>query len=170
MLIKECKKNHTDSLFNLYVKVSTNHKGIARSESEITKTYITNIISNSKKRGLQFIGFENEILIAEIHATTYGIDIFKHILTNLTIVVHPDYQGKGYGKMIFEYFLNFIEKNRPDILRVELESRSSNKKSIGLYESLGFKQEGIMLNKTRNINSDFEDSLLFAWFNKNFKK
>jgi len=170
MLIKQCQNEDVNSLLDLYLKVSTNVKGIARSKSEITKHYIIGIINNSKKGGLNLVGFENGILIAEIHATKYGIDIFNHILTNLTIVIHPDYQSKGYGKEIFENFLTFIEKNRPDILRVELESRSSNKKSLGLYQSLGFKQEGVMRNKTRNINGDFEDSLLFSWFNRNFEK
>lgn len=170
MIIKECQNDDADSLFELYLKVATNTKGIARSKSEITKPYIIDIIDTSKKGGLHLIGFENNVLIAEIHATKYGIQIFNHILTNLTIIIHSDYQSKGYGKRIFEHFLSFIEDNRPDILRVELESRSSNKKSLGLYKSLGFKQEGILKNKTRNSNGDFEDSILYSWFNKNFEK
>jgi len=170
MIIKHCTDKNADALFELYLKVSNNTKGIARSKDEIIKPYIINIINNAKDGGLHFVGFENEILIAEIHAVKYGINIFNHILTNLTIVIHPDYQSKGFGKEIFKHFLKFIEQSRPDILRVELESRSSNEKSIGLYKSLGFEQEGVMKEKTRNIDGNFEDSILFSWFNISFKK
>ena len=108
------------------------------------------------------------LIVAAIHAFKYGIRIFDHILTNLTILVHPDYQSKGYGKALFSEFLSEIEKNRTDILRVELESRSNNEKSTRLYESIGFKKEGTMINKARNYNNLFENSVSYAWMNKNF--
>ena len=75
-------------------------------------------------------------------------------------------QGKGYGKMLFQFFLEYIENERLDILRVELESRSSNSNSIGLYESLGFIKEGVMVEKTRNFDGSFEDSMMLAWLRK----
>lgn len=98
----------------------------------------------------------------------YGIRIFDHILTHLTIIVHPDHQGKGLGKKILQAFLHEVMENRPDIRRVELESRSSNFRSIGLYKELGFVQEGTMKNKTRNKDGSFEDSILMAWTNPHY--
>jgi RimJ/RimL family protein N-acetyltransferase len=109
-----------------------------------------------------------QTIIAEIHAMKYGIRIFDHILTHLTIIVHPDHQGKGLGKKILQAFLNEVMEKRPGIRRVELESRSSNYRSIGLYKHLGFVQEGTMKNKTRNKDGSFEDSILMAWANPNY--
>ena len=168
MIIKKTTIKDADALLNLYLSVSENKKGIARVKEEISKQYVIDIITNAENGGLMFVGFDNGKLIAEIHALTYGIKIFDHILTNLTIVIHPYYQSQGYGKQLFQAFLSHIEYHRPDILRVELESRSSNEKSLKLYKSLGFKQEGTMINKTRNVDGDYENSLLFAWFNKKF--
>lgn len=111
----------------------------------------------------------NNNLIAEIHAGKYGMDIFNHILTGLTVVVHPEYQGKGLGKQLFSAFLNEIAQNHPEIGRVELESRASNTKSIGLYKDMGFELEGLMKNKSRNEDGTFENSILMAWTNPDFK-
>ncbi|HEX2535746.1 MAG TPA: GNAT family N-acetyltransferase, partial [Chitinophagaceae bacterium] len=106
---------------------------------------------------------ESGALLAAVHAVKYGLRIFDHILTGLTIVVHPSWQGRGLGKALFTAFLRTLEASRPDIRRVELESRASNTRSIGLYQSLGFVPEGVLRNKTRNADGSFEDSLLMAW-------
>ena len=170
MTIRESKIADKNPLQALYLEVSQNRKGIARSPEEISDAYVLNILNCPTNGGLHLVGFEDGKMIAEIHAEKYGLGIFDHILSGLTIVVHPEYQGKGYGKKIFEHFLKVIESQRTDIYRVELESRSSNEKSIKLYESLGFQKEGLMLKKTRNFDGSFEDSVMFSWFNENFEK
>jgi RimJ/RimL family protein N-acetyltransferase len=157
-----------EALHFLYLKLSLKDRGIARTEHDITEEFIVGILNCNANGGLGFVAYKKNRLVAEIHGSTYGIHIFKHIICNITIIVDPDYQAKGYGKAIFNTFLEHIETQRPDILRVELETRASNLKSIGLYESLGFKKEGIMHRKTRNSDGNFEDSILYAWFNPAF--
>ena len=116
-------------------------------------------------QGLMLVAIDSQNrLVAEIHALKYGLLIFDHILTGLTIAVHPDVQGKGVGKALFRAFLDDLQQVFPEVSRVELESRSSNQKSIGLYQNLGFVEEGRMKNKTRNQDGTYEDSLLMAWY------
>ncbi len=171
MKIRNASEEDKSSLYALYKAVAQNSGGIARTEDEITEDYIDALFSSLENKGIMLVGTEEETgaLIAEIHASKYGIKIFDHILTSLTIVVHPDYQGKGIGKKMFEAFLNHIEHHRPEIGRVELESRATNKRSIALYRQLGFVQEGVMKNKTRNPDGKFEDSILMTWTNPAFK-
>ncbi|KXX70931.1 GNAT family N-acetyltransferase [Flammeovirga sp. SJP92] len=170
MIIRESKSFDRDAILKLYTNVAQYRKGIARGPHEISESYVKNFMKScsTENGGLHLLGFDDNQLIAEIHAQKYGIEIFDHVLTGITVVVHDKYQGKGYGKKIFEHFLQFIENHRPDICRVELEARSSNNKSIQLYESIGFQKEGIMKLKTRNFDGIFEDSIMFSWFNKNF--
>ena len=168
-MIRKTLKEDLKYLEKLYLEVSKNKLGIARYSEEINPAYIRNILEGIDQSGLGLVKIDNGEVIAAIHAFKYGIRIFDHILTDLTILVHPDYQSQGYGKEIFKEFLSEIENNRPDILRVELETRSNNEKSNRLYESLGFKKEGVMVNKARNYTGEFEDSLSYAWSNKNFK-
>jgi putative acetyltransferase len=167
--IRKIKADDRAHLLNLYAKVAECNIGIARNVNEIDDAFILDIMSVNTKGGLGFVGLVGKDIIGEVHASKYGIEIFDHVLSDLTICIHPDFQGQSYGKKIFSYFLNEIENTRPDILRVELESRASNKKSIELYKSIGFIQEGILKNKTRNVDGSFEDSILFSWLNKKFQ-
>lgn len=114
------------------------------------------------------IDTETSQLVAEMHASKYGLRIFEHILTSLTIVVKPSFQGRGVGKSLFNAFLREVDENWPEVGRIELESRSTNQQSISLYKSLGFVQEGRMVNKTRNADGRYEDSLLFARTKPNY--
>jgi len=164
MNIRKAALTDQKQLLALYLKVAENPRGIARTVEEIDASYISNLFESVEKNdGLFLVGLDNRKIVAAILASKYGLKIFDHILSNLTVLVHPNFQGKGFGKQLFLAFLEIIKNERPDILRVELESRSSNQKSLGLYRSIGFQQEGVMKNKTRNLDGGFEDSLLFAW-------
>ena len=171
MKIRRALVSDKTTLYSLYKEVARNSGGIARLEEEITDQYIESLLESASKDVLMLLGLEEETeeVIAEIHAFKYGIRIFDHILTHLTLVVHPDFQGQGVGKRLLSSLLVEVQKNRPDIARIELESRASNQKSIGLYQSTGFVQEGKMRNKTRNKDGSFEDSVLMAWTNPEFK-
>lgn len=50
------------------------------------------------------------------------------------IQIHPNYQGKGYGKMIFKYIENDFIKNKRD--KVLLNSTLN---AMSFYTSLGFR-------------------------------
>ena len=172
MIIRKALLKEEEPLCQLYKKVSQNERGIARMEEEINEPYIKSIFDSVRREGVMLVGVDedSQTLIAAVHAVKYGIKIFDHILTHLTIVVHPNYQGKGLGKNILQAFLDEVKDNRTEIRRVELESRSSNQRSIGLYKQVGFVQEGTMKNKTRNKDGSFEDSILMAWENPNYTR
>ncbi|PSR55045.1 GNAT family N-acetyltransferase [Adhaeribacter arboris] len=157
----------------LYKKVAAVMGGIARVESEITEEYVTHFISKSEQRGIEYV-IENpenkEELVAEIHCYQPEPSVFAHVLSDLTIVVHPEFQGKGLGKILFMQLLQEIRNNRPDIYRVELIVRESNQKAIAFYQSLGFVIEGRMANRIDSRNGELEADIPMAWFNQNFKK
>ncbi|WP_420150594.1 GNAT family N-acetyltransferase [Spirosoma sp.] len=162
--IRQARFQDKEAILALHQNVAAISQGIARTEAEITDQYVEGLFATIATDGLMLVAVDTpDQLIAEIHASKYGLRIFDHILTGLTIAVHPDYQGKGIGKMVFQAFLDEVQHSFPEVRRVELESRSSNQKSIGLYQSLGFVLEGRMRNKTRNSDGSFEDSLLMAW-------
>jgi len=157
----------------LYKTVAKLSGGIAREEFEITAAYIKNNLEKSLKTGICLVvpHPENpELLIAEIHCSKLEPQLFKHTLTDLTIAVHPDFQGKGVGKAIFTHLLEHIETYRPEILRVELVARESNQKALQFYQKIGFKMEGRFENRITSKDGGFEADIPMAWMNKNFKK
>lgn len=170
MNFRRATEADNEQILQLYRSTARSSGGIARIEPEITPEYVqANTRKSLDENGLILVAEQNGNIIGEIHAHQYGIRIFRHILTNVTIVVHPDFQSKGIGKQLLTSFIKYICQHRPDIRRVELESRASNHKSIALFKSAGFAEEGAMKNKTRNADGSFEDSLLFAWENPDFQ-
>ena len=160
------------ALKNLYKEVAKAPGGLVRNESEITDEYISRILNTSLDRGLMLVaqaeGGKNT-LAGAVHAYKPVPKAFAHIFSDLRIVVHPDYQGKGIGRLIFSHFLETISASRHDILRVELVVRESFLRGILLYETLGFKREGRMECRIRGAAGAPEADIPMAWFNPNFQ-
>ncbi len=170
MKIRKATQTDRESIFQLYQRVACTTIGLIRSADEITKEYIADFIQKSIDTGIGLVAEDqNGKLIAEIHTYPMGIRAFDHILANLTCVVHPDEQGKGIGKQIFQNLLEEIKRHHPDIGRVELIARESNTKAITLYEKLGFKKEGRLEKRIRHSTNSFEADIMMAWFNPNYK-
>ncbi|MGB4775995.1 MAG: N-acetyltransferase [Daejeonella sp.] len=160
-------------IFNLYKLVAKNFGGIAREEDEVTPGYIFNNLQKATKNGICLVinnPNNKEELIAEMHCYKLEPRVFNHILSELTIIVHPDFQKQGLGKQLFTTLLKHVEENRSDILRVELIARESNKKAIEFYQNLGFIIEGRLEKRINNKTKAFEADIPMAWFNNNFEK
>lgn len=149
----------------LYRKVAAIEVGLARTASEITGDYVENFLHKSVENGIIVVArdSENGNLIGEIHGYHLTPKVFAHILGELTIAVHPDWQGRGVGKALFVEFMRQVKENRPDILRVELIARESNQKALEFYEKLGFQIEGRMVKRIRSIDGGFEADIPMAW-------
>jgi len=152
----------------LYKEVARREGGIARREHEITDDYIENFLKKSLATGLIIVAEhpdEPGTLIAEIHAYKTSIEAFAHVLGDLTLVVHPAFQGKKIGRTIFTIFLEEIARNRSDIGKVELIARESNRAAIELYQSLGFMIEGRLEMRIKTIQGSYEADIPMGWQN-----
>ncbi len=160
------------ALIQLYKSVARVEGGIARLEHEVTEEYVRNFIQKSLATGLIIVG-ENpdapEELIAEVHGYKPGIRVFDHVLGDVTIVVHPQFQGKKIGRTILTIFLEEIARNRVDIGKVELIAREGNKRAIDLYQSLGFRVEGRMEMRIKTPQHMYEADIPMGWQNPNFE-
>ncbi len=157
-------------VFDLYLIVSDEIGGLARTRDEITLDYINSFTSKAINYGLQLI-IENRrdgSIIGEIHCYKPEPKVFSHILSELTIAIHPDFQSRGLGKMLFLSLLKKVLEERKDILRIELIARESNKKAIAFYQKIGFQIEGRLLNRIKG-ESDFEADIPMAWMNDNYE-
>ena len=166
--IKRAELKHKSELLQLYRKVADISDGIIRNRIEINEGYISNFLNDSIENGLILIGILDKKIVGEIHAYTPQIYAFQHILTDLTIVVDPVNQGKGFGRKIFEKFLEIVKTDLPQIKRIELYTREHNERNVKFYESLGFINEGRQKDKIYITESEFETPLHMAWFNPNY--
>lgn len=169
--IRKARLEDFSEIKSLYQSVAKTTGGIARIEEEITDAYIKRNLENSLTKGISLVVEEigTNTLVGEIHCYKLEPKVFSHVLSELTIVVHSDYQSNGVGKMLFKELLSLIENTKLDILRMELIARESNKKAIQFYESIGFVVEGRFEKRIKNADGSFEADIPMAWMNKNYK-
>jgi ribosomal protein S18 acetylase RimI-like enzyme len=160
-------------IMSLYKTVAGNSGVIAREAEEVTPEYIRNNLGKSSQNGICLVvenPDDDRQLLGEIHCYKLEPAVFNHILSELTIVVHPDFQNKGIGKLLFTSLLKHIEEVRNDIFRVELIVRESNTKAQMFYQKIGFTPEGRFEKRIDTKSGSFEADIPMAWFNKNFKR
>ncbi|MCU0448223.1 MAG: GNAT family N-acetyltransferase [Bernardetiaceae bacterium] len=158
------------ALLALYHQVAAEPGGIIRQLPEVTEAYVRGFWEQSTAQGLILAAFAPDgTALGEIHAYPYPLAALAHNLTELTIVVAPDQQGRGLGKVLFQRFLAEVEARFPHILRVELFVRQANAKARQFYRSLGFNDEGVHYHKIRNANGHLESPVQMTWFNPGYR-
>ncbi|WMW81570.1 N-acetyltransferase [Undibacterium cyanobacteriorum] len=162
-LCRPAQASDLDGIRNLYQQVAKIEGGLARVEVEITEDYIHHNLQQGIARGICIVAEAAQGIVGEIHCYPPTPRVFSHVLSDLTIAVHPNYQGKGVGRAIFTNLLETVIQHRPEILRVELIARESNQKAIRFYQSLGFTIEGEMKNRIRRPDGAFESDIPMAW-------
>ena len=172
MHIRTAAIDDVSKIVQLYKEVAKIKGGIARLENEITEEYVENFVKKSIADGLILVAIhpdDPERFIGEMHAYKPGIHVFKHLLSDLTIAVHPEFQGRKIGRTLFTIFLEEIALNRTDIGKVELITREGNVKAINFYQSLGFKIEGRMEMRIKTPAGFYEADIPMGWQNPNFE-
>lgn len=161
MNIREGIIEDLEGVYTLYKKVSKTEGGIARFEDEVTREYVEGFIKSALNDGIFIVAEKDGTIVGEIHSYKIGIRVFDHILSNITIVVSPDFCGKGIGKKIF---LKLIEEGKKieGISRIELVAMGSNKKALKFYEGLGFEVEGKMKDRIKNSKGEFEVGVMMG--------
>lgn len=165
MILNSAKPEDVSAIFALYRAVAAIEGGLARTAEEISEEYVAHFLGKSLESGLCLVAREanDGPVIGEIHSYALGPRVFAHVLGELTIAVHPAKQGLGVGKLLFTELLRQIEHERPDILRVELIARESNRKAIEFYQKLGFNIEGRFENRIRSVGGGYEADIPMAW-------
>jgi hypothetical protein len=99
--IRQAISSDLHKIYALYKKVATETSGLARSGDEIIIDYVQNFMENSSHTGIELVvdnpANSNQI-IAEIHCYKLIPKTFNHVLSELTIAVDPDDQGKGIDR------------------------------------------------------------------------
>jgi ribosomal protein S18 acetylase RimI-like enzyme len=166
MTIRSVLPADLEALLRLYREVAARSGGIARAPDEITEAYINGNIQKALNGGMGLVVEHPDLageLVGEIHCSAMEARIFRHTLSDLTIAIHPDFQGQGIGKSLFSRLLSDIEQSRPDILRVELFTAESNPRAMALYQKLGFEIEGRFRRRFTRDGRVFEDDIAMGW-------
>ena len=164
MQVRTATIEDLSQVLGLYRRVAAAPGGLARLVDEIDDRYVHSFLSRAVANGLTLVAIDNSGEISgEIHAYSPNLYCFSHVLSNLTIAVDPEHQGKRVGRLLFTRFLTTVTEKYPYITRVELIARESNKAAIRFYESLGFSVEGKMKSRMRTADGTLEAYIPMAW-------
>ncbi len=83
-----------------------------------------------------------------------------HQRANFGIFIKREFWGKGYAKNAMMLFFRYLFEEI-HLHRIILQVLNNNKRAIGLYESFGFKHEGI-LRQHHFQSGDFQDVLIMG--------
>lgn len=157
-----------DQLKQLYLSVARTPGVLARNADEITDVYIDEVLSAAIARGILYVAMHDDMLVGALLLYTYEAKSFSHVLTETTIIVDPGFQRQGIGTALLKTLLREVSDHRPDILRIEINTRSSNP-AQHLYERLGFVKEFEAKQRMRSASGDLESDIFMVWRNPNFK-
>jgi putative acetyltransferase len=162
--IRWTQATDVDGIVTLYKAVGHAGGGLARTPDEVTRDYVNDFLHAALNGGVALVATDDAgNVIGEIHTRPLGPRAFAHVLGDLTIAIHPSWQGRGVGRRIFSHLLEVVETGMPHVLRVELKSGESNARAIGMYESLGFRKEGRMDNRIRLADGSLDADIPMAW-------
>lgn len=162
-MIRPAQTQDHAAIVALYRAVAAIPDGIARTPEEVSDDYVAGFMGRAAANGVELVFEEEGRILGEIHASGVGIASLAHLLTDLTIAVHPLAQGKGVGRALFEGLLGHVTGAMPHISRVELFARDSNARARALYASLGFVEEGRLRARVNNSRGEPETDTMMGW-------
>ena len=147
------------AILDVHRAAASNGGGLAREPDEMDLAGIEASLAKPFLNGVALVAQIDGRILGEIHASRLGPRQFDHNLTDLTIAVHPDAQGKGVGAALFEALFAQAATLTPPIERVELFCREGNTHAVRLYQRLGFTIEGRFPRRVRLSDGTVEDDL-----------
>ena len=169
-ILRKVKLVDIPVLLGLYRQVAL-AGGLGRTADEVTISYIQDFVNKSLSRGLILAlspVTDTSRIIAEIHGYTLGLNTFAHVFEQVTMVVHPDMQGKGLGRLLLNELQSQVQATLPQIKKVELMCFGNNQRALNLYLHNGFEIEGRRKSRVHLPDGAFTDGIALAWFNPGY--
>jgi putative acetyltransferase len=150
------------AILALHAAAASRGGGLAREPDEMSLVHIEAALHKALASGVALCAWVGEALAGEIHASRLGPRQFAHNLMDLTVAVHPQFQGRGIGAQLFEALFAEAARLSPKVERIELMCREGNLGAVQLYQRLGFVIEGRFQRRVRLADGTVEDDLAMA--------
>ena len=162
-MIRHAAPDDHAQILALYRDVARIPDGLARTPAEVTDAYVAGFMQKAAADGREFVYVEDGVIRGELHCSRVGIASLAHLLTDLTVAVAPQCQGKGVGRRLFGALLAEVTTAMPHITRIELFAREANVRARSLYASLGFVEEGRLRGRVNNARGEPETDTIMGW-------
>ena len=164
-LIRHATANDIPALVTFYKHIAQQNNGLAKTPQEITTEYVTDIVTRKTNNGFCLVVKDhNKQMHGVIHTQRLEPQGLSQTLGETTLLINPELHGKGIDEQLVTSSMRVIQESYHDILRFEAVVRESDQRSLNLYTSAGFKQEGRLVKKDGNNNGDLEAAVVMVWF------
>lgn len=171
MHIRLAQPQDVVEIFRLYTRVAQTGEYERRTD-EVTTEYVEDFLTASTQRGLCMVIDHPEGLseiIGELHAYRPAIRQRNHVLRNLSLVIHPDFQGRKLGRTLLTIFLEEIALHHSTIGKIETVVSEDNARALNLLTSLGFQIEGRQEMNIRASDGRYLADIILGWQNPAFE-
>ena len=117
------------------------------------------VLTNIKDAWPHVIAVVDHTVIGWCDITSLNRPVFSHVGT-LGIGILKDFRGHGIGKELMRTALSLAFKKK--LTRIELTVREDNQRAIELYQTFGFKIEGIH-QKSMLIDGEYHNQVFMAF-------
>ena len=170
MIIRKATLDDAKNICYLYkIVTKSDPYHLTQLDIEVHYKYIEKELKKALELGLSLVMEKDNKIIGFIKAYTSEYITLAHVLVNTTIMIHSDYQNKGYGTLLVNKFLNIIQNDMQYIYELELVPHKTNNGAILFYKKNGFREEYISHSRIFNKkNNNFEDEICLTWKNPSF--
>ena len=157
MRIRNAVESDAPALADAERAISSDVEGLLlASPGEIPVEAYRATIAKLHHRGLYVVAESAGALVGHLLVQPLSLRSIQHV-GSLTVVVHPGNSGKGIGRRLVEYAVDWSFRSEW-ITKLELRVRATNTRAISLYEACGFQLEGTLQNHVR-ISTGYVDEL-----------
>ncbi|OIJ10510.1 hypothetical protein BKP37_18420 [Anaerobacillus alkalilacustris] len=144
------------------------------SENDTLVATIEELYLNEEKQKESIYIYNNDprscLIVAEYNRQIIGMLTFQGGTLqkyqhhgSIGIIVKKDFRGTGVGKALLSTLIEWADYN-PLLEKLCLEVLASNKSAILLYKSLGFIEEGRLVNQVKLGNGRYDDLIIMGKF------
>ncbi|CRX38208.1 GNAT family N-acetyltransferase [Estrella lausannensis] len=112
----------------------------------------------SGEQGVYLIAEDQEKIAGHGYLLKHPLKNLSHV-AELTIALHPDWQGKGIGMLLMQALIEWAEKD-PNLEKIELNVRATNTRAIQLYKKWGFRVEGYLTRHLKTVSGYIDDLVM----------
>ena len=170
MIVRKATLDDVENVYYLYkIVTKSDPYHLTQLNTEVHYKYVEGELKKALELGLSLVIEKDDKIIGFMKAYTSEYVTLAHVLANTTVMIHPDYQNKGYGTLLLSNFLDMIQNDMQYIYELELVPHETNNGAILFYKKNGFKEEYVSHSKIFNKkNNNFEDEICLIWKNPSF--
>ena len=163
ILIRPARSDDAPAVFDGYVATARTPGLLVSRPEEITLASVqADIAGCTGDDGCFLVATEGEQVIGHAYLARMGMQAVGHIY-RLTTVVHPGHTGQGVGRQLLQALHTWAEAN-PQCRKIELLVRAGNTPAVRLYEAMGYRHEGRLVQRVLDAQGAFHDDLAMAFF------